>query len=108
MQEKAKGDKPNANAPQESAEHFARRLLPIPTIMSAEQNPATLDAKVLETAADIHVFNDQGDEVRFGDIFTDSKTVIVFIRARTFLYCMYSFTPLPDGSVYQKGISSVG
>jgi hypothetical protein len=45
--------------------------------------PRTLDAKVLETAADIHVSNDQGDEVRFGDIFTDSKTVIVFIRART-------------------------
>lgn len=60
-----------------------RRLFPIPAIMSAEQNPATLDAKVLETAADIHVSNDQGDEVRFGDIFTDSKTVIVFIRART-------------------------
>ena len=76
--------------------------------MSDEQNPATLDAKVLETAADIHVFNEQGDEVRFGDIFTDSKTVIVFIRARTLPTLYVLISPLPDGSVYQKGISSVG
>jgi hypothetical protein len=79
--------------------------------MSTEQNPATaamLDAKILEAAADICVFDHQGGEVRFGDIFTDSKTVIVFIRAPPLLYYgMYLRTYLSDGSACLKGISSV-
>jgi len=84
--------RPNPNAPQESAEHSARHLLPIPIVMS-EQNPATaatLDAKTLETAADICVFDHQGGEVRFGDIFADSKTLVVFIRAPTTPGCTHT------------------
>jgi len=59
-----------------------------------QQNPATLDAKTLETAADIRVFDNQGGEVRFGDIFTDSKTVIVFIRAPTTPVCTSTDIPV--------------
>jgi len=59
----------------------------------SEQNPATaatLDAKTLETAADICVFDHQGGEVRFGDIFADSKTLVVFIRAPTTPGCTHT------------------
>src|SRR5579863_3442735 len=73
-------------------------------VMSVEQNPAMLDAKTLETAADIRVFDNHGGEVRFGDIFTDSKTVIVFIRASCAHHSyMHSYTSLSDGSVCSKG-----
>ncbi|KAH8997130.1 AhpC/TSA antioxidant enzyme-domain-containing protein [Lactarius hatsudake] len=49
--------------------------------MSAEQSPPAIDAKALETATDIHVFDKKGGKVRFGDIFNDQKTIVVFIRA---------------------------
>ncbi|KAH9984087.1 hypothetical protein BJV74DRAFT_591176 [Russula compacta] len=45
-----------------------------------EQNRPTIDPKALETAADIQVFNSRGAEVRFGDIFAEQKTIVVFIR----------------------------
>jgi hypothetical protein len=53
--------------------------------MSTEQDqgPSTMDAKTLDTAVDIQVFNGDGGAVRFGDIFADQKTIVVFIRART-------------------------
>jgi hypothetical protein len=50
-------------------------------IMSTEQNPTSIDAKILEAAADIHVFDIHGDQIRFGDIFAEQKTIVVFIRA---------------------------
>jgi len=56
----------------------------------SEQNPITLDTKILETAADIRVLDHQGGEVRFGDIFADSKTVVVFIRAPTTPGCTHT------------------
>jgi hypothetical protein len=49
--------------------------------MSTEQDPPTVDAKVLDTAVDIQVYNGDGGTVRFGDIFADQKTIVVFIRA---------------------------
>lgn len=52
----------------------------ISTTMSAEQSPPAIDAKALETATDIHVFDKKGGKVRFGDIFNDQKTIVVFIR----------------------------
>jgi len=53
------------------------------TIMSTEQSPPTIEAKVLDTAVDIQVFNSDGRIVRFGDIFADQKTIVVFIRTHT-------------------------
>jgi len=47
---------------------------------SAFASSTTIDKKTLETATDIHVFDSQGRQVRFGNIFADQKTVIVFIR----------------------------
>jgi hypothetical protein len=78
---------------------------PILTVMSTRQNPTTIDTKTLETAADIRVFNSHGDQVRFGDIFADQKTIIVFIRALT-PKCDY--ISVSDSSVHLKGISFVG
>ena len=52
-------------------------------IMSTEQSSPTIEATVLKSAVDIQVFNSDGGMVRFGDIFADQKTVVVFIRAHT-------------------------
>jgi hypothetical protein len=74
--------------------------------MSTEQTPPTIDAKVLETAVDLQVFNSDGGVIRFGDIFADQKTIVVFIRAHTNTICSYmSFI---DRFVCLKGIFSVG
>ena len=62
--------------------------------MSTEQTPPTIDAKVLETTVDIHVFNSDGGMVRFGDIFADQKTVVVFIREHTNPACVPICLPL--------------
>ncbi|KAH9040267.1 hypothetical protein EDB83DRAFT_2411016, partial [Lactarius deliciosus] len=48
--------------------------------MSADHSSPAIDAKALETATDIHVFDKKGGKVRFGDIFNDQKTIVVFIR----------------------------
>ncbi len=72
-------------------------LLPIPTVtvlMSTEQKSTTIDKKTLETAADIHVFDSQGGQVRFGDLFADQKTVIVFIRTPTAPICTHTHSYL--------------
>jgi hypothetical protein len=53
----------------------------VPTIMSAGPSSPAIDARALETATDIHVFNSKGGKVRFGDVFADQKTVVVFVRA---------------------------
>jgi hypothetical protein len=60
--------------------------------MSTEQDPPTIDAKVLETAVDIQVFNSDGGIVRFGEIFANHKTVVVFIREHTNPTCPYIFS----------------
>jgi hypothetical protein len=76
----------------------------IPAIMSTEQNSPTIDARVLETAVDIQVFNSEGGVVQFGEIFANQKTIVVFIRASTNSACSSSF----DSFVCPKGIFSVG
>ncbi|KAI0275467.1 AhpC/TSA antioxidant enzyme-domain-containing protein [Gloeopeniophorella convolvens] len=48
--------------------------------MSTEQSAPTIDAKTLETAADVQVFDIKGEKIRFGDIFATQKTIVVFIR----------------------------
>ena len=53
----------------------------VPTIMSAGPSSPAIDARALETATDIHVFNSKGEKVRFGDVFADQKTIVVFVRA---------------------------
>ena len=53
----------------------------VSTIMSAGPVAPAIDAKALATATDIHVFNKKGGKVRFGDIFADQKTIVVFTRA---------------------------
>lgn len=80
--------------------------------MSTEPNPVTattLDAQTLETAADIRVFDSQGGEVRFGDIFVDSKTVIVFIRTpiTTTFVCTYRHPYLTALGHFFCGVSHV-
>ncbi len=80
----------------------------VPTIMSADQSSPAIDAKALEAATDIHVFDKKGGKVRFGDLFADQKTVVVFVRAydvtraamRTYIHV--------DLIVCLKGIFSVG
>lgn len=48
--------------------------------MSTEQSSPTIEATVLESTVDIQVFNSDGGIVRFGDIFANQKTIVVFIR----------------------------
>jgi hypothetical protein len=57
------------------ARQFCRTI-----IMSTEQSSPTIEATELESAVDIQVFNSDGGIVRFGDIFADQKTIVVFIR----------------------------
>jgi hypothetical protein len=78
----------------------------IPAIMSTEQNPPTIDARVLETAVNVQVFNSEGGLLRFGEIFADQKTIVVFIRASTNSACSHMFSF--DSFVCPKGIFSVG
>ena len=53
----------------------------VPTIMSAGHSAPAIDARALETATDIPIFNSKGEKVRFGDIFANQKTIVVFVRA---------------------------
>ena len=67
-------------------------------IMSTEQSSPTIETTVLESAVDIQVFNSDGGIVRFGDIFTDQKTIVVFIRTHTnpVYSCIFLLTTLID------------
>jgi hypothetical protein len=71
-------------------------------IMTTEQSSPTVEATVLESIADIQVFDSDGGIVRFGDIFADQKTIVVFIRTHT--NPLYLFI---DTFVCLKGIFSV-
>jgi hypothetical protein len=53
------------------------------TIMSTKQSSPAIETTVLESTVDIQVFNSDGGIVRFGDIFADQKTIVVFIRTHT-------------------------
>ncbi|KAH9973377.1 AhpC/TSA antioxidant enzyme-domain-containing protein [Lactifluus volemus] len=46
----------------------------------ATDHSTTIDAKTLETASDIQLFDSKGARVRFGDIYAEEKTITVFIR----------------------------
>ncbi|KAH9169110.1 hypothetical protein EDB89DRAFT_2199627 [Lactarius sanguifluus] len=76
--------------------------------MSADQSSPAIDAKALETATDIHVFDKKGGKVRFGDIFNDQKTIVVFIRAYYATRAVMRPYIHVDPVVYRKGTSSVG
>jgi len=47
--------------------------------MSSATQPG-LDAKVVEDVADIEIWDATGSKVRFGTLFEDQKTAVVFIR----------------------------
>lgn len=51
--------------------------------MSAGHSAPAIDARALETATDISIFNSKGEQVRFGDVFANQKTIVVFVRAYT-------------------------
>jgi hypothetical protein len=73
--------------------------------MSASQSAPAIDARALETASDTHIFDNKGEKVRFGDVFANQKTVVVFVRA----YCAVTRAHIHvDIVVCLKGISSVG
>ncbi|KAF8263793.1 AhpC/TSA antioxidant enzyme-domain-containing protein [Lactarius quietus] len=48
--------------------------------MSASQSSPAIDARALEAATAIQVFNSKGEKVRFGDVFANQKTIVVFVR----------------------------
>jgi hypothetical protein len=80
----------------------------VPTIMSAGPASPAIDARALETATDIHVFNSKGGKVRFGDVFADQKTIVVFIRAYDATRAAMRAYIHVDLIICLKGISSVG
>ena len=41
----------------------------------------TIDKATLEKASDIEIFDASGTKVKFGSLFQDKKTIVVFIRA---------------------------
>ena len=51
--------------------------------MSAGHSAPAIDARALEIATDISIFNSKGEQVRFGDVFANQKTIVVFVRAYT-------------------------
>jgi hypothetical protein len=75
--------------------------------MSAGQSAPAIDANALEVATDITVFNSKGENVRFGDIFSNQKTIVVFIRAynatratKARMYSRLTLLFLPEGHFY--------
>jgi len=44
------------------------------------QNTQLIDQKTLDTIADYSVWSENGKEVKFGTLYTEKKTVVVFIR----------------------------
>ncbi|KAI0049926.1 hypothetical protein FA95DRAFT_1514890 [Auriscalpium vulgare] len=44
------------------------------------QPQSVLDAKTIDAAASVEVWNGKGEKVRFGSIFAEQKTIVVFIR----------------------------
>jgi hypothetical protein len=63
--------------------HVANAVLTITIIMSTGQSSPTIESTVLESTVAIQVFNSYGGIIRFGDLFADQKTIVVFIRTQT-------------------------
>jgi hypothetical protein len=49
--------------------------------MSTDHSTPTIEANILKTASNIQLFNSKGTEVRFGDVFANQRSIVVFIRA---------------------------
>jgi hypothetical protein len=47
----------------------------------------TIDQVALEKAATIKVWSETGEAVTFGSLFTEQKTIVVFIRQSSPLFC---------------------
>ena len=47
---------------------------------AAAQNTQLIDQKTLGTIADYSVWSEMGEEVKFGSLYAEKKTVVVFIR----------------------------
>jgi len=50
---------------------------------AAAQNTQLIDQKTLGTIADYSVWSETGEEVKFGALYAEKKTVVVFIRLST-------------------------
>ena len=74
--------------------HVANAVLTITIIMSTGQSSPTIESTVLESTVAIQVFNSYGGIIRFGDLFADQKTVIVFIRTPTAPICTHTHSYL--------------
>jgi hypothetical protein len=49
------------------------------------QNTQLLDEKTLVAVADMPIFSETGEQIKFASLYADQKTVVVFIRR---LYCL--------------------
>ena len=53
----------------------------ITTMTSVPLHRALPEPELIKRAAEVEVLDKQGDKVRFGDLFRDQTTIVVFIRA---------------------------
>ena len=47
---------------------------------AAAQDTQLIDQKTLDTISDYSVWSETGEEVKFGSLYAEKKTVVVFIR----------------------------
>jgi hypothetical protein len=47
---------------------------------AAAQNTQLIDQNTLGTIADYSVWSEKGEEIKFGSLYAERKTVVVFIR----------------------------
>ena len=60
-----------------------------------EQTGSLIEAKAIEEASNLEIFDVKGAQVRFGSIFENEKAVVVFISA---LKCLRCYRPSDDSS----------
>jgi hypothetical protein len=57
---------------------------------STAQNTQLIDQKTLDAISDYAVWSENGEEVKFGSLFAERKTVVVFIRlSPSLIYTRY-------------------
>lgn len=61
------------------------------------------DENAVAKAAELYVFDSEGRQVKFGDLFKDKKTILVFIRE----YSWFVWLPKPNFGLTPQVISSV-
>ena len=87
-------------------EPFSLGVLPRIDMAAAKQPTATSLSEKLAKLTDVEVFDVDGAKVKFGSLFAEGKTIVVFIRAS--LHSLLSSDVFSDFFLHRKVTSFAG